>query len=149
MMTEVCRVPCWVPFYPDAIRTHLLIGCLAGGILKHFPHMLCQNLWGYFLLSFLSWVLGSAVFPTRLNLFLQRLDSMGQPMGGYARTGQTFIFHKIDLVDQSYHMRGFKWSRLFTPSTLEFGKSVDEGGEAEFMVPAIEPCIVPSPGRRL
>jgi hypothetical protein len=44
MKTEVCRVPYWVPFYPDVTRVHLFIRWLAEGILKHFPQMLCQKL---------------------------------------------------------------------------------------------------------
>jgi hypothetical protein len=95
MKTEVCRVP----YQVLVIREHLLIGWPAGGILKHFPQMLCQELWGYFFLSFPSHVLGSAVFPMRVNLFLQCLDSMGQPTGSHAHTGQIFILQKIDLID--------------------------------------------------
>jgi hypothetical protein len=44
-------------------------------------------------------VLGSTVFPTQVNLFLQRLDSAGQPVGNHAHTGQTFILQKINLVN--------------------------------------------------
>jgi hypothetical protein len=68
--TKVCRVPYQIPFYTDVIRAHLLIGWPAGGILKQFPQMLYQKLWGYFFLSFPSQVLGSTVFPTQVNLFL-------------------------------------------------------------------------------
>jgi hypothetical protein len=68
-------------------------------------------------------------------------------MGGHAHTGQTFILQKIDLVDQSCHLRGLKWSRLFAPGPLEFGKSADERGEVGSVVLAIEPCIMPSPER--
>jgi hypothetical protein len=83
-----------------------------------------------------------------VNLFLQWLDSTGQPIGGHAHAGQAFIFQKIDYVDQSYHLSGFKWSQLFTPGPLEFKKSDDEGVEEGFVVLAIEPCTVPSLERR-
>jgi hypothetical protein len=76
------------------------------------------------------------------------MDTTGQPMGGHAHTGQTFIFQKIDFVDQSCHLRGFKCSRLFTLGPLEFRESADEGGEVGFVVLAIEPCTTPSSERR-
>jgi hypothetical protein len=82
--------------------------------------------------------------PTQVNLFLQRLDSTGQPMGGHAHTGQTFVFQKIDFVDQSYHLRCFKKSQLLAPGLLEFGESADKRREAGFVVLTIEPCLVPS-----
>jgi hypothetical protein len=146
--TEVYGVPYRAPFCPDVIRVHLLIGWPAGDILKQFPQMLYQKFWGYFFLSFLSRVLGSAVLPTQVNLFFQRLDSMHQPMGGHAHTGHTFFIQKIDFVDQSYHLRGFKRSRLFAPRPMEFGESADKGGEAGFVVFVTEPCPVPSPEKR-
>jgi hypothetical protein len=69
-------------------------------------------------------------------------------MGSHAHTSQTFVFQKIDFVDQSCHLRSFKRSWLFALDPLEFGESVDEPREAKFMVLAVEPCPVPSPERR-
>jgi hypothetical protein len=69
-------------------------------------------------------------------------------MGSHAHTGPTFILQKINLVDQSCHLRGFKWSRLFSLGPLEFGMSANKGGEAGIMVLTIEPCTMPSPERR-
>jgi hypothetical protein len=50
-------------------------------------------------------------------------------MGGNAHIGQTFVFHKIDFVNQSCHLRGFQWSRLFSPGPFEFGESAEKGGK--------------------
>jgi hypothetical protein len=60
--------------------------------LKTFsPDALLEAL-GLFFLSFPSRVLGSVVFPTQVNLFLQQLDSTGQLMGNHAHASQTFVF---------------------------------------------------------
>jgi hypothetical protein len=82
-----------------------------------------------------------------MNLFFQRLDSVGQPMGGHTHAYQAFLFQEVDLVDQSSHLRDFEWSPLFTPGSLELGELAYEGGEAGFMILAIEPCSMPSPER--
>jgi hypothetical protein len=80
-----------------------------------------------------------------MDMLFQRLDSMGQPMGGYAHTCQALLFQEVDLVDQGSHLRSFERSRLFTPGSLEHGESAYEGGEVGFVVLAVEPCSVPSP----
>jgi hypothetical protein len=69
------KVPYRVPFYPNMAGAHLLVSQLAGGILKHFFQELHQMFQGNFLIGFSSRVLGSAIFPTWLNLFLQGDDS--------------------------------------------------------------------------
>jgi hypothetical protein len=91
--------------------------------------------------------LESVVFPARMNLFFQWLDSAGQPMGGYAHTCQAFLFQEVNLVNQGSHLRSFERSRLFTPSSLVLGESAYYGGEAGFVVLIAKPCSVPSPER--
>jgi hypothetical protein len=66
-------------------------------------------------------------------------------MGGHAHAYQAFLFQEVDLVDQSSHLRDFKWSRLFTPGSLELGELAYEGGEAGFVTLIVEPCFMPSP----
>jgi hypothetical protein len=86
----------------------------------------------------------SAIFPTRVDLFLQRDDSVGQLMGSYAESCQATLFQGIDLVGQSSNVREFNRSRLFETSTLVFRESSYEGREAGFMVLTIELGLVPS-----
>jgi hypothetical protein len=86
------RAPYWVPFYPDMVGAHLLVGRPAGGVLEHLFQELCQVLQGDLLVGFLSRMLHSAIFPTRMNLFLQRDNSMGQPMGGHTNSYQVALF---------------------------------------------------------
>jgi hypothetical protein len=109
--------------------------------------MLHQKFWSHLFLSLSSRVLESTVLPARMNLLFQLLDSAGQLMGGYAHACQAFLFQEADLVNQGIHLRCFEQSRLFTPSSLELEESAYEGGEAGFMVLAVEPCSVPSPKR--
>jgi hypothetical protein len=70
-------------------------------------------------------------------------------MDGHAHAYHAFLFQEIDLIDQGGHLRSFKWSRVFTPSPLELGESSHKGGEAGFMVLAVEPCSMPTPKRIL
>jgi hypothetical protein len=65
-------------------------------------------------------------------------------MGGHTHTCLAFFFQGIDLIDQGRNLRSFKWSGLFTPSSLELGESSHEGREARFMILIVEPCFVPS-----
>jgi hypothetical protein len=97
------------------------------------------------LISFPSWILDSAVFPSRVNLFLERDDSVRQPMSGHTNSCQAALFQEISLVGQGNNLREFKRSGFFTPSPLEFRKSINKGGEAGFMVLIVEPCPVTSP----
>jgi hypothetical protein len=106
--------------------------------------MLHQELWSYFSLGFPSWVFESAILPTQMNLFFQRLDSAGQPMGSHAHAYQAFLFQVVDLVDQSSHLRDFEWSRLFTLGSLELGELAYEGWEDGFVILTVEPCSMPS-----
>jgi hypothetical protein len=86
------RAPYWVPFYPDMVGAHLLIGRPAGGVLEHLFQELHQVLRGDLLIGFSSRILKYVVFLTRVDLFLQRDDSVGQPMGGHANSYQAAIF---------------------------------------------------------
>jgi hypothetical protein len=82
-----------------------------------------------------------------MNLFFQRLDSVGQPMGGHAHACQAFLFQEVDLVDQGNHLRNFEWSRLFTLGSLELRELAYKEREARFVILTIEPCSMPSPER--
>jgi hypothetical protein len=64
------------------VGAYLLISRPASGILEYFFQMFHQNLWSNLVTGILSWVLESAMFPTWVDLFLQRKDSTGLPMGG-------------------------------------------------------------------
>jgi hypothetical protein len=66
-------------------------------------------------------------------------------MGSHTDSYQTLPLQDIYLVGQGGHLGEFEWSWLFTPCSLEFGKSANEGREARFMVFTIEPSPVPSP----
>jgi hypothetical protein len=48
--------------------------------------------------GFLSQVLGSAILPPRVDLFLQRNDSVDQPMGGYTDSDLATLLQGIDLI---------------------------------------------------
>jgi hypothetical protein len=43
-------------------------------------------------------------------------------MGGLTHVYQASLFQEVDLVDQSGHLRYFKWIRLFTPGSMELGE---------------------------
>jgi hypothetical protein len=53
--------------------------------------MLHQELRSDVLLGLLSRILESAVLLAQVDLFLQRLDSAGQPTGGHAHTRQAYL----------------------------------------------------------
>jgi hypothetical protein len=74
--------------------------------------------------------LESTIFPVWVNFFLQRDNSVGQPMGGHADFSQAMLFQEIDFVCQGRDREEFKRSRFFTPSSLEFRESAHqrEGG---------------------
>jgi hypothetical protein len=86
------RAPYWVPFYPDMVGAHLLIGLSASGVLEHLFQEHHQVLRDDLRIGLLSWILNSAIFPTRVNLFLQRDNSVGQLMGGHANSYQAALF---------------------------------------------------------
>jgi hypothetical protein len=58
------------------------------------------------LISFPSQILDSAICPTRVDLFLQKDDSAGQPLGGCANSYQALLFQGVNLVGQSSDMMG-------------------------------------------
>jgi hypothetical protein len=68
-----------------------------------------------------------------MDLFFQRLDSVGHPMGGYTHVCQALLFEEVDLANQGSHLRSFERSRLFTQGSLELGESAYEGREAGFV----------------
>jgi hypothetical protein len=131
------------------VGAHLLISRSVGGILEYFFQMFHQNLRSNLLTGFLSQVLEPAVFLTRVDLFLQRKDFAGQPMGGHTDSCQALLFQVVDFVGQSCYLREFEWGGLFTPSSLELRVSTYKGSEDKFMVLAIKPCPMPSPERSL
>jgi hypothetical protein len=143
------RVPYGVPFNPDMVGAHLLISRPAGGILEYFFQMFHQNLQSNLLTGFPSWVLEFAVFPARVDLFLEWKDSAGQPMGSHADSCQALLFQVVDFVGQSCYWREFEWGWLLTPNSLELGESVYKGRESRFVVPTIKSCPMPSPERSL
>jgi hypothetical protein len=73
--------------------------------------MLQSNL----LAGLLSRVLDSAVLPAQVTLFLQRDDSVGQPVGGHADSSLVTLLHKVNLVGQGRDMGEFERSWFFTP----------------------------------
>jgi hypothetical protein len=74
------------------VGAHLLVNRPARGILEYFFQMFHQNLESNLLTSFLSRVLVSAVFSTWVDMFLQRKDFAGQPLGGHADSYQALLF---------------------------------------------------------
>jgi hypothetical protein len=109
--------------------------------------MLHQKFWSHFFLGLSSRVLEPAILPARMNLFFQRLDSVGQPIGRHAHACQAFLFQELDLINQGSLLRSFEQGRLLTPSSLELRKSAYKGRKAGFMVLTVKPCSVPSPNR--
>jgi hypothetical protein len=81
-----------------------------------------------------------------MDLFLQWLDSVSQPMSSHTDSHQAFLLQEIDLAGQGSDLAELKWSQFFTPCSLELGESAYEWQEAGFMVLAIKPCSVPSQG---
>jgi hypothetical protein len=92
------RVPYQVPFYPNMVGAHLLISWPTGSVLEHFFQKLHETIQSNPLDGFSSRILGSAILPPWVDFFLQRDDSAGQPMGGYADSSQIALFQGIDLV---------------------------------------------------
>jgi hypothetical protein len=128
---------------------HLLISQPASGILEQLFQEFHKVFWSDFLSSLSSQVLASAIFPIRVDLFLQRDDSAGQPMGGYTDSYQVTLHQGIDLVGQSSDVREFNRSWLFDPGPLVFRESAYEGRDVGFMVLTIEPAPVPSSKKSL
>jgi hypothetical protein len=82
------------------VGAHLHIGRPAGGALEYFLQMFHQKLQRNLFISFPSRILESVVLPTRVDLFLKRKDSAGQPMGGHAYSCQALLLQKVDFVGQ-------------------------------------------------
>jgi hypothetical protein len=70
-------VPYRAPFYSEMVGAHLFVGWPDGSILEYFYQVFQQELQTYLFLGLLSQVLGSAILPAQIDLFLQRLDSAG------------------------------------------------------------------------
>jgi hypothetical protein len=49
-------------------------------------------LWNNLVAGFLSSVMESTVLPARVNLFFQRDDSVGQPIGSHTDSSQAMLF---------------------------------------------------------
>jgi hypothetical protein len=75
-----------------------------------------------------SLILDPTVFPARVNLLLQREDSVGQPVGNHADSIQVMLFHEIYLLGQRRNMGAFKGDRFFTPRPLNSGSWPTKGG---------------------
>jgi hypothetical protein len=101
MMFEIIRVTYRVPFYPNVVEAHLLFSRSAGGILKYFLLLFHQKLRSNFLASLPSQVLESTILTAWMDLFLQREDSVGQPMGHHADSYQDPLFQVVNFVGQS------------------------------------------------
>jgi hypothetical protein len=84
-----------------------------------------------------------------VNLFFQRDDPVGQPMGGHIDSSQTALFQEINLVGQGHDMGELKTSRFFTPRPLKFRELAYKRREVGFVVLIVEPCHVPSLNRSL
>jgi hypothetical protein len=143
----IIGVPYRVPFYPNIVGAHLLASRPAGGVMKYLSQMFHEELQSYVFTSLLSRVLESAILPAQGDLLLQGLNLMGQPMSGHVDSCQNLFLQDVDLVGQGSHLRDFKWSRLFTPCSLELGESANKGREAGLMVFTIKSCPIPSPQR--
>jgi hypothetical protein len=128
------------------VGAHLLVSQPAGGILEHLFQEFHKAFQSNFLSSLLSRILASAIFPTRVDLLLQRDDFHYIPNAySYPAT----LVQGIDLIYQSSDVREFNRSRLFTPSPLVFRESAYKGREVGFMVLTIEPGPMPSSKRSL
>jgi hypothetical protein len=55
-------------------------------------------LWSNLHIGFLSGIFDSALLPARVNLFLQRGNSVGQPVGGHIDSSQATLFQEVNLV---------------------------------------------------
>jgi hypothetical protein len=60
--------------------------------------MFHQKLRSNLFIGFLCRMLQSAALPTRVDLFLQGKDSMGQPMEGHVDSCQALLLQKVDFV---------------------------------------------------
>jgi hypothetical protein len=126
------------------VEVHLFLSRPARSVLKYLSEVLYQELQSYIFSGLPSQVLGSTILPARMDLFLQWLDSVGQPMGVHVDSRQAFLLQEIDLVSQGSDLGELEWSRFFAPSSLELGESAYKWREAGLMVLTMEPCPVPS-----
>jgi hypothetical protein len=101
------------------VEAHLFIGRPSGSVLKYLSEVLYQELQSYIFLGPPSQVLGSAVLPAWMDLFLQWLDLVGQPMGGHADSCQAFLLQEIDLVGHGGDLGELEKSWFSAPSSLE------------------------------
>jgi hypothetical protein len=139
--------PYRVPFYADMVGVHLLVSQPARGVLEDFRQVLHQEFRSDLFISLLRWVLESTIFPTQVDLFHQRKDSGGHPMGGHTDSYQALFLQEVDFVGQGGDDGEFEWGRFFTPSHLELRESTNERRKAGFMILIIEPYPMPSTKR--
>jgi hypothetical protein len=66
--------------------------------MKHFLQELHQMLQSNLHIGFPSGVFDSTILPARVYLLLQRDDTMGQPVGGHANSGQVVLFYEVNVV---------------------------------------------------
>jgi hypothetical protein len=143
------RVPYWVPFYPDVVGAHQLISRPARGVSEYYFQMFHQKLENNLLTGLSSQVMESAVFPTRVNMFLQRKESTDQPMGGHTDFCHALLFQMVDFVGQNCNLGKFVLGGLLTLGSLDLKESAYKGREDRFMVLAIKPSPVLSMERSL
>jgi hypothetical protein len=127
------------------VEAHLLVSRPTGGVLKHFFQELHQMLRSNLLAGLPSGVFDSVVKPARVNLFLQRDDSTGQPVGRHVDSSKATLFQEVDLFGQGCDMRELKGGMFFTPRPLKFRESTYKRREVGFMILVVEPRPVPSP----
>jgi hypothetical protein len=92
------RVPYWVPFYTDMIGVHLFNSQPAASVLKHLFQKLHEKIWVDLFNGFPSQILETAILPPRVNMFLQRNDVVGKPMGSNTDSHQAALLRSIDFV---------------------------------------------------
>jgi hypothetical protein len=69
----------------------MFIGWPAGSILEYFSQVFPQELRSYLFLGLSSQVLESVVLPAWMDLILQQLDSVSQPMCGHVDSHQSLF----------------------------------------------------------
>jgi hypothetical protein len=92
------RVPYRVPFYPDMVGAHLFVNRPTTSILEHLFQKLHEKIWVDLFSGFLSRILEPIVLPPQVNLFLQRNDTVGLPIGSHIDSRQVVSIQSIDFV---------------------------------------------------
>jgi hypothetical protein len=83
------------------VGAHPHIGRPATGVQEHFLQMLALEKSFHW---FPELYLGVRYTPNTVDLLLQRMDSVGQAMGGHVDSCQTLLLQNVDFVGQSCHL---------------------------------------------